>query len=85
MEEFIDLFCEAAVFSLLNANKGYWLVKTTEVNRVETAYTALYGLYRFVGMPFGPQNAFSRFKRALDVSRSAVNGQFIYTGKSRKY
>lgn len=57
MDKGIDYLGDAAVFSTLDANSGYWQMEIGECDRDKFLFTSYHGRYRFIGMPFGLRNA----------------------------
>ena len=75
MDECIDSLGNAAIFTTLDCNSGYWQIEIDEADRDKTTFTSHCGLYRFVQMPFGLQDAPATFQRAVDIILSRVKGQ----------
>lgn len=75
MDECIDFLGDAQVFSKLDANYGYWQVEIVEADLDKTAFTSPHGLYSFVRMLLGVQNAPGTFQRVIDVILLAVRWQ----------
>lgn len=57
MDECIDSLVKAAVLSTLGANISDWHVEVEENDCNQTAFTSRRGVYRFVRMSFGLENA----------------------------
>ena len=72
MDECIDSFGDATVFTTLDCNSGYWQVEIAEEDRDKTKFASHSGLYRFLRMPFGLKNAPATFQRAVDIILSRV-------------
>jgi Reverse transcriptase (RNA-dependent DNA polymerase) len=72
MDEFIDSLGDAAVFTKLDCNSGYWQIPVHPRDRDKTTFTSNYGLYQFRRLPFGLRNAPATFQRAIDVILSGV-------------
>ena len=66
VKDLIDRVGDATFISTLDLTKGYWQVPVAVEDRVETAFTTLYGLYQFTRMPFGLQGAPATFQRMVD-------------------
>jgi len=58
---------EAAHFSTLDCNAGYWPVAITPEDRENTAFVCHEGAYQYMRMPFGLSSAPVTFLRALDI------------------
>lgn len=56
----------------LEANSEYSKVKVKTEDWQKADFTSHHGLYRFVGIPFGLQNASSTFLRTMKAALSAV-------------
>ena len=61
IEELIDTVGPAKVISTLDLVKGYWQIPMDERSRDKTAFTTLFGLYKFDMMPFGLHDALATF------------------------
>ncbi len=76
MDECIDSLGDAQIFTLLDANSGYWQIELDEDARDLTAFVSHHGLFRYKRMPFGLKNAPSTFRRAIDMILATVKWQF---------
>jgi Reverse transcriptase (RNA-dependent DNA polymerase) len=72
MDECIDSLGDAAVFTTLDFNSGYWQIPVYPEDRYKTVFTSHYGRYQFRRLPFGLRNAPATFQRAIDVILSGV-------------
>ena len=72
MDECIDSLGDAAVFTTLDCNSGYWQIPVRPADRDKTTFTSHYGIYRFLRLPFGLRNAPATFQRAIDVILSGI-------------
>jgi len=55
----------ARYFSTMDFCKGYWQIPMAQEDREKTAFTTQFGLYHFVRMPFGLQNAGGTYSRMM--------------------
>jgi hypothetical protein len=72
MDECIGTLGDAALFTTLDCNSGYWQIPVDPPDRDKTTYTSHYGTYRFRRLPYGIRNAPATFQRAIDVIISGV-------------
>jgi transposase InsO family protein len=72
MDECIDSLGDAAIFTTLDCNSGYWQIPVHPPDRDKTTFTSHHGTYRFRRLPFGLRNAPATFQRAIDVILSGV-------------
>ena len=75
MDDCIDSLGDAAVFSTLDCNSGYWQIPMAEKDMDKTAFVTHLGTFRYKRMPFGLRNAPATFQRALDIILSGVRWQ----------
>lgn len=61
VDDWIEFFGEATVFTALDATLGHWRVSVRKQNRDKTAFLCHSGSNRFKGMPFGLKNAPATF------------------------
>ena len=80
MDDCLDSLGDAAVFTTLDCNSGYWQVPIAPEDRDKTTFTTHLGTFRHLRMPFGLRNAPATFQRALDIILSGLRWQtcFIY-------
>jgi Reverse transcriptase (RNA-dependent DNA polymerase)/RNase H-like domain found in reverse transcriptase len=67
MDECIASLGDAAIFTTLDCNSGYWQIPVHPADRDGTTFTSHCGIYRFLRLPFGLRNAPATFQRAVDV------------------
>jgi hypothetical protein len=67
MDECLDSFGDAMVFSTFDCNSGYCQISIEERDRDKTAFVTLCGVHCFTMMSFGLCNAPAKFQRALDM------------------
>jgi len=57
MDDCIDSFGEAVVFTTLDAYSGYWQVPIRKEDQELTSFTCHRGTFKYLRMPFGSSNA----------------------------
>ena len=67
IDECLDTPGDAAIFSTLDCNSGYWQIPVAEADRDKTIFTYHEGCYRFKRMRFGLCNGPAKFQRTLDI------------------
>ena len=67
IDECLDTLGDAAIFSTLDCNSGYWKIPVAESDRDNMTFKCHEGYYRFKWMPFGLFNASAAFQRTLDI------------------
>ena len=75
MDDCLDSLGDAAVFTTLDCNSGYWQVPIAPEDMDKTIFTTHLGTFRHLRMPFGLRNAPAMFQRALDIIFSGVRWQ----------
>lgn len=76
MDKYLEFLGEAAIFSTVDAKRGYWQVEIKETDRNRTTFVSHHVLYRFIRMAFGPRNALGTFQRPTDVILPTLRWQF---------
>lgn len=75
MDECLYSLGNTRIFSILDANSGYWKVEIDARDREKIAFTSRYSLHKFVRIGIGLKNAPATFERAMDVIFSSVKLQ----------
>ena len=75
MDDCIDSLGDAAVFTTLDCNSGYWQILVAPEDRDKTTLTTHMGTFRHLRLPFGLKGAPATFQRALDIIFSGVRWQ----------
>ena len=75
LDDCLDSLGDAAVFTTLDCNWGYWQVPIASEGRDKTTFTTHLGTLKHLRMPFGLRNAQATFQRALDIILSGVRWQ----------
>ena len=66
------------VFSKLDLLKGYYQVPMRDQDVIKTAVVTPFGLFEFLGLPFGLRNAVQTFRRKMDNIFSDLSFFSIY-------
>lgn len=66
---------EGAIFSTIDANRGYSQIETEESGGDKSAFTCFPGLYRFTDIPFGLRNASGILQRTMDYILATLKWQ----------
>lgn len=77
MDDCLDSFGKATVFTTLDANWGYWKIPLDDDAKPLTTFKTHEGLFRFIRTPFGLMNAPATFQRAIDIILSRVKWTFV--------
>ena len=72
MDDCLDSLGDAAVFTTLDCNSGYWQVPIAPEDWDKTTFKTHLGTFRHLRMPFGLRNAPATFQRAPDIILSGV-------------
>ena len=67
MDDCIDFFGDAKVFSTLDCNSGYWQILAADEDRDKTTFVCHEGAHRYIRLPFDLSNAPATFQRAIDM------------------
>jgi len=79
MEDCLDSFVEAQVFTSLDCTAGYWQVPLRKDDQEKTALTTHSGINHSLSMPFGLTNAPATLQRALDIILSGLKWQIFFS------
>lgn len=82
IDKCIDSLGGAQVFSFLSVNSGYWQIERNKKRVNKTTSVTRHGLFRYVRMPLGLENAPATIQRAKDVILPSVKCQYVivYSG-----
>src|SRR6266511_3649205 len=70
IKEYLTMFQGAKYFTIIDLASAYWQIKLRRQDREKTAFITAQGLYQFIVMPFGLNNAPATFQRLMnDVLR----------------
>ena len=67
MDECLDSLGDAAYFTTLDANSGYWQMRVHPPHRHKTALVCHRGVFEYNRMPFGLCTAPASFQRTVDI------------------
>ena len=77
MDQMLQKVIGAERISMLNGFSGYNQVRVDPEYVLKTTFTALWGTFAYVRMPFGLMNAGATFQRAMDYAFADIKDQFI--------
>ncbi|XP_070571314.1 uncharacterized protein [Ptychodera flava] len=66
IDEILDEIGRSKFISSLDLTKGYWQIPLDDDSRAKSAFITPFGLYEYLVMPFGMQNAPATFQRLID-------------------
>src|SRR3989337_2791497 len=66
INEMLSMFQGAKYFTVIDLASAYWQVKLRKQDRHKTAFITAQGLYQFIVMPFGLNNAPATFQRLMN-------------------
>lgn len=76
IQEALDSFAGASVFSTLDLKSGYWQIPIKKEARDKTAFISRHGLYQWRVMPFGLCNAPATFQRMMDAILEGIKWEY---------
>lgn len=74
VEEVVSSMPKAKVFSVLDANHGFWQIKLDEESSKLCTFNTPIGRYRFLRLPFGVSSASEVFQRAIAQMIEGLDG-----------
>lgn len=73
LDDILDLFHGAKLFSTLDLRSGYWQVPMQAEDKPKTVFATQSGLFQFCRMPFGLNGASSTFQCMIEIVLSGLN------------
>ena len=67
MDDCIEFFGDAEVFSTLDCNSGYWQIPVANEDRDKKTFVCHEGAYRYIRLSFGLSSPPATFQRAIDM------------------
>ncbi|CAG8477697.1 4990_t:CDS:2 [Dentiscutata erythropus] len=77
MDDLLETFSKARLFSSLDLLSGYWQLPINEKNKEKTVFVTFCGTYKFNVMSFGLCNAPASFQRLMDKILADYIGKFV--------
>ena len=74
IEDIATRLQDSAVYSVLDANSGYYQIKLTERSSELTTFNTPFGRYRYLRLPMGIRCAAEVFQRQMSTALSDIEG-----------
>ena len=74
IEDIVTRLQDSAVYSVLDANSGYFQIKLTERSSELTTFNTPFGRYRYLRLPMGIRCAAEVFQRQMSTALSDIEG-----------
>jgi len=78
MEQALDQFGEAVLFSVLDLNSAYYQIPLSEKSRRITAFCTPFGLFEFNKLPMGISVGCQGLSRVVDELFADLKGRFVF-------
>ena len=78
IEQALDQFGGAVVFSVLDLNSAYYQIPLSKRSRCVTAFCTPFGLFEFNKLPMGISVGCQGLSRVIDELFSDLNGQYVF-------
>ena len=74
IEDIATRLQDSAVYSVLDANSGYFQIKLTEKSFALTTFNTPFGRYRYLRLPMGIRCAAEAFQKQMSTALSDIEG-----------